>query len=73
MFCLKYNKEMVKFGFDRKQQQCYKCCCCNSTKTDTKINHFNDEAKKQVDKMLKENISIRAIGRILGFHHTLKN
>ena len=62
--------EMVKFGFDRKGQQRYRCICCGKTKTDSKIKHFDEVAQKLTDKMLKENISIRAIGRILGFNYT---
>ena len=38
--------------------------------TDSKIKHFDEVAQKLTDKMLKENISIRAIGRILGFNYT---
>lgn len=64
------NTEMVKFGFDRKGQQRYRCMCCGKTKTDSQIKHFDEVAQKLTDKMLKENISIRAIGRILGFNYT---
>lgn len=71
MKCSYCHIEMVKFGFDRKQQQRFKCCCCGKTKTDSQIKHFDEKAKEQVDKMLKENISIRAMGRILGFTHTV--
>lgn len=53
-----------------KGQQRYRCMCCGKTKTDSKIKHFDEVAQKLTDKMLKENISIRAIGRILGFNYT---
>ena len=61
---------MVKFGFDRKGQQRYKCMCCGKTKTDSKIKHFDEVAQEQVDRMLIEKISIRAMARILGFNYT---
>lgn len=46
--------EMVKFGFDRKGQQRYRCIRCGKTKTDSKIKHFNEVAQKLTDKMLTE-------------------
>ena len=60
---------MVKFGFDRKGQQRYRCLSCGITKTDSKVRHFDEAMKEQVDRMLKENLSLRAIGRILDFDY----
>lgn len=60
---------MIKFGFDHKGQQCYRCLSCRITKTDSNVRHFDDAMKEQVDRMLKENLSIRAIGRILNFDY----
>ena len=42
--------EMVKFGFDRKGQQRYRCMCCGKTKTDSQIKHFDEVAQKLTDK-----------------------
>ena len=64
------DANMVKFGFDRKGQQRYKCMCCGKTKTDSKIKHFDKVAQELVDRMLTEKISIRAMARILGFNYT---
>ena len=38
--------------------------------TDSKIKHFDEVAQEQVDRMLIEKISIRAMARILGFNYT---
>lgn len=35
-----------------------------------KIKHFDEVAQEQVDRMLIEKISIRAMARILGFNYT---
>ena len=64
------DTDMVKFGFDRKGQQRYKCMCCGKTKTDSRIKHFDKVAQEHVDRMLIEKISIRAMARILGFNYT---
>lgn len=69
MKCENCEAQMVKFGFVRKGQQRYRCLSCGITKTDSKVRHFDDTMKEQVDRMLKENLSLRAIGRILGFDY----
>ena len=69
MKCEHCEAQMVKFGFDRKGQQRYRCLSCGITKTDSKIRHFDEAMKEQVDRMLKENLSLRAIGRILDFDY----
>ena len=69
MKCEHCEAQMVKFGFDRKGQQRYRCLSCGITKTDSKVKHFDEAMKEQVDRMLKENLSLRAIGRILGFDY----
>ena len=69
MKCEHCEAQMVKFGFDRKGQQRYRCLSCGITKTDSKVRHFDEAMKEQVDRMLKENLSLRAIGRILGFDY----
>ena len=69
MKCEHCEVQMVKFGFDRKGQQRYRCLSCGITKTDSKVRHFDEAMKEQVDRMLKENLSLRAIGRILGFDY----
>ena len=69
MKCEHCTTEMVKFGFDRKGQQRYRCVSCGITKTDSKVRHFDETMKEQVDRMLKENLSLRAIGRILEFDY----
>ena len=69
MKCEHCEAQMVKFGFDRKEQQRYRCLSCGITKTDSKVRHFDEAMKEQVDRMLKENLSLRAIGRILDFDY----
>ena len=69
MKCEHCEAQMVKFGFDRKGQQRYRCLSCGITKTDSKVRHFDEAMKEQVDRMLKENLSLRAIGRILDFDY----
>ena len=69
MKCEHCTADMVKFGFDRKGQQRYRCVPCGITKTDSKVRHFDETMKEQVDRMLKENLSLRAIGRILEFDY----
>ena len=69
MKCEHCEAQMVKFGFDRKGQQRYRCLSCGITKTDSKVKHFDETMKEQVDRMLKENLSLRAIGRILDFDY----
>ena len=69
MKCEHCEAQMVKFGFDRKGQQRYRCLSCGITKTDSKVKHFDEAMKEQVDRMLKENLSLRAIGRILEFDY----
>lgn len=69
MKCQYCHIDMKKYGKDYKGDQKYRCSCCHKMKIETRCKHFDEQAQCMTDQMLKENVSIRGIGRILGFDH----
>lgn len=64
-------EQFVKFGKDHKGNQRYRCKTCRRIWVDNpNSTHLNENDKDLIEKMLKENLSLRAIARIIGCHHT---
>lgn len=61
----------VKFGKDSKGNQKFRCKLCGKIKV---INphspRLTEEKKQLIEKLLKENLSIRGIARVIGCEHT---
>ena len=65
------SEEVVKAGCDaRTKKRRYKCKSCNRKFVEGREKkELNDEQKETIIKLYTEGMSIRGIGRVLGFSH----